>query len=107
MTLTKRKQPQTAPDKKPCFERRDVVTLVGIFAPNMLVTNVSRECNEFGYYDVTVAYNTKDGLSDMYEAISEDLLRLVMPASAVDEVAAQETKNARLLAPHDGSTFTS
>lgn len=95
--MSTKKKP--APDKKPLFERGDVVKLIGIQSPDMLVSDPP-ELNELGEYDVTcVCFGFAYGAAVREDYSSmifyEGLLQLVKPAAKVREEAEAATKEAR------------
>lgn len=85
-------------DKKPRFERRDVVQVIGIPSPLMLVIDVSKETDENGEFTLGVVHFQGGGLIDSYgepREFAEGLLQLVKPAAKVVEEAEAATRAAR------------
>lgn len=95
--MTSRKKPPS--DKKPLFERRDLVQVMGVPSPLMLVAEVAEEPEDDGEFTVTVIffYNGQlvdDGYGEGKQ-FSEGLLQLVKPAAKVLEEAEEATRLAR------------
>lgn len=86
--MTSRKKPPS--DKKPLFERRDLVQVMGVPSPLMLVAEVAEEPEDDGEFTVTVIDGYGEG-----KQFSEGLLQLVKPAAKVLEEAEEATRLAR------------
>lgn len=88
--MTSRKKPPS--DKKPLFERRDLVQVMGVPSPLMLVAEVAEEPEDDGEFTVTVIFFYN---GQLVEQFSEGLLQLVKPAAKVLEEAEEATRLAR------------
>lgn len=86
--MTSRKKPPS--DKKPLFERRDLVQVMGVPSPLMLVAEVAEEPEDDGEFTVTVIDGYGEG-----KQFSEGLLQLVKPAAKVLEEAEEAARLAR------------